>query len=100
LYGYADTIVRQRLSEIDGVGNIGLQGGSPASIRIAVAPEAIASFGLGLDDVRSTVQQSTMLRPVGSLDGGRQTSSLGVDDQLRAAAAYRSLIIQTSSGAA
>ena len=100
LYGYADTIVRQRLSEIDGVGNIGLQGAAPASIRIAVDSEAIASFGLGFDDVRSTVQQSTMLRPLGSLDGGRQTSSLNVDDQLRAAEACGSLIIQTSNGAA
>lgn len=100
LHGFADTIVRQRLSEIDGVGNIGLQGASPASIRIAVDPQAIASFGLGFDDVRSTVQQSTMLRPVGSLDGIRQTSSINVDDQLRSALAYGSLIIQTSNGAA
>ena len=99
LYGYADTVVRQRLSEIDGVGNIALQGASPASIRISVDPEAVASYGLGFDDIRSAIVQSTMLRPLGSLDGGRQTSNVSIDDQLRTAQSYGSLIVQTSSGA-
>lgn len=99
LYGYADTIVRQRLVEIDGVGNIFLQGASRASIRISPDPEAISSLGLGFDDVRSAVQAATMRRPVGSLDGNRQTSSLNIDDQLYTAESYSSLIIRTSDGA-
>lgn len=99
LYGYADTVVRQRLSEVDGVGNIALQGVSRASIRISVDPEAIASFGLGFDDVRTAVMQSSLLRPLGSFDGGRQTSSLTLNDQLGTAKSFDSLIIQTSNGA-
>lgn len=99
LYGYADTIVRQRLVEIDGVGNIFLQGASRASIRISLDPEAISSLGLSFDDVRSAVQAATMRRPVGSLDGARQTSSLNIDDQLHTAESYSSLIIRTSDGA-
>ncbi len=99
LYGYADTVVRQRLSEIDGVGTIVIQGASRASIRISVDPATLSSVGLGFDDIRATVQQSSLLRPVGSVDGQRQTIGLAVDDQMVTAQAFKSLILGTSKGA-
>jgi len=99
LYGYADTVVRQRLSEIGGVGTIAIQGASRASIRISVDPAMLSSVGLGFDDIRAAVQQSSLLRPVGSVDGGRQTVTLAVDDQMGTAEAFGSLILGTSKGA-
>jgi multidrug efflux pump len=99
VYTFADTVIRQRLSEVDGVGNILLQGAARSSIRISVDPEAIASLGLGFDDVRNTVRQSSLLRPLGSLDGARQTTSLSIDDQMRTAEAYKSIVLQTAKGA-
>lgn len=99
LYGFADTVVRQRLSEVEGVGTTALQGASSASIRVSVDPEALASYGLSLEDVQNAIVRSSTLRPVGSFDGDRTRSSLSIDDQLRTSQAFRSLIIQTSSGA-
>jgi hydrophobe/amphiphile efflux-1 (HAE1) family protein len=99
LYGYADTVVRQRLSELNGVGATAIQGASRASIRISVNPEAIAALGLGLDDIGAAIQRSSMLRPSGSVDGVHQTVSVGVDDQLSRAGEFGSLVINTSNGA-
>jgi hydrophobe/amphiphile efflux-1 (HAE1) family protein len=99
LYGYADIVVRQRLSEVDGVGTIAIQGASRASIRIAVDPATISSIGLSFDDIRAAVQQSSLLRPVGSVDGQHQTVTVAIDDQLSTAEAFGSLILRTSKGA-
>jgi hydrophobe/amphiphile efflux-1 (HAE1) family protein len=99
VYGYADTVIRQRLSEVGGVGNIVLQGAERSSIRISVDPDAIASLALGFEDIRDAVQKNSLFRPLGSLEGARQTTSLNIDDQLRTAEAYKSLILHTSKGA-
>ncbi len=98
LYTYADTVIRQRLSEVDGVASVSIQGASKPAIRIDVNSEAMAAMGLGIADVQSAVAANSQLRPVGNLSGSRQWSSLAIDDQLSTAEDYRSLIVRVADG--
>ncbi|MBL8580852.1 MAG: efflux RND transporter permease subunit [Rhizobiaceae bacterium] len=98
LYSYADTVVRQRLSEVDGVAAVSIQGASAPAIKIHVNSEALAAMGLGLDDVQRAVAKSSILQPVGSLHGQRQWTTLVINDQMRKPEEFRALIITTKAG--
>ncbi|MDQ0457757.1 efflux RND transporter permease subunit [Rhizobium paknamense] len=96
---YADTTVRQRLSRVEGVGLVSIEGGQKSAIRIAANPVAIASLGLSLDDVRQSIVAATPNLPKGSLDGPRQSYQIDADDQLVAPPAYLNQIVAYSNGA-
>lgn len=98
LYSYADTVIRQRLAEVDGVATVAIQGASKPAVRINVNSEALAALGLGIADVQTAVTANSLLRPVGNLSGPRLWSSLAIDDQLSTAEEYRSLIVHTQDG--
>ena len=98
LYDFADTVIRQKLSEVDGVANVTIQGATRSAIRIRVNSERLASLGLGLDDVRRAISSASMRRPIGSLQNERQWETLIVNDQLESADEYKSLIIAAPNG--
>ncbi|MEZ5783687.1 MAG: efflux RND transporter permease subunit [Rhizobiaceae bacterium] len=98
LYSYADTVIRQRLSEVEGVATVAIQGASRPAIKIRVNSEAMAAMGLGLSDVQTAVAENNMLQPVGMMSGDRQWSTLWVNDQLRTPEEYRQLIVRAHDG--
>jgi hydrophobe/amphiphile efflux-1 (HAE1) family protein len=100
VYDYADTVVAQKLSQIDGVSEVYISGAEKSAVRVRVNPASLASIGLGLEDVRTAIAQSNSISPKGSLEGERQSYALSADDQLFGAAAYRRLIVAYRNGAA
>jgi hydrophobe/amphiphile efflux-1 (HAE1) family protein len=100
VYDYADTVVAQKLSQIDGVSEVGISGAEKTAVRVRVKPAALASLGLGLEDIRVAVAQGNSSNPKGSLEGERQSYTIGADDQLFGADAYRRLIVAYRNGAA
>ncbi len=100
VYDYADTVVAQKLSQIDGVSEVGISGAEKSAVRVRVNPAALASLGLGLEDVRTAIAQSNSISPKGSLEGERQSYTITADDQLFGADSYRRLIVAYRSGAA
>lgn len=89
----ADTLIAQRLSELTGVGRVSVEGGVRPAVRIQVDLARLASYGLGMEDVRSAVTGANVSAPKGSLDGAHQSYTIATNDQLSAASAYRSLIV-------
>ncbi len=94
----ADTLLAQKLSQVDGVGYVGIEGGLRPAVRVQVNPAAVAGLGLTLEDVRTTITQANVNAPKGSFDGPRQSWSIGVNDQIENAAAYRPIIVTYKNG--
>ncbi|RJF79257.1 multidrug efflux RND transporter permease subunit [Azospirillum cavernae] len=94
----ADTLLAQKLSQVDGVGYVGIEGGLRPAVRVQVNPAAVSGLGLTLEDVRTTITQANVNAPKGSFDGPRQSWSIGVNDQIENAAAYRPIIVTYKNG--
>ena len=95
----ADTLLQPKLSEIDGVGRVTVQGGMRPAVRVRVDPARLAAYGLAMEDVRTAVAAANVNGAKGGFDGPRLAFSLGANDQLVDAAAYQNLVIAWRNGA-
>jgi multidrug efflux pump len=100
LYDAAASILQQRLSEIEGVGQVFVGGSSLPAVRVDLNPSALTRYGIGLEDVRAVLSSTNVRRPKGQLRQGDRSWEIDTDDQLHGAAQYRPLIIGYASGAA
>ncbi len=96
----AETRIAQKISQVTGVGLVSLSGGQKPAVRIQVNPRMLASFGLSLDDVRTSVASQNVNQAKGSFDGPMSASTIDANDQLASAAEYRSLVLAYKNGAA
>ncbi|WJN57276.1 MdtB/MuxB family multidrug efflux RND transporter permease subunit [Pseudomonas sp. SO81] len=95
-----DTRMAQKIAQISGVGLVSLAGGQRPAVRIKVDPEALASHGLNLADVRELIAAQNVNQPKGNFDGPTRVSQLDANDQLKSAAEYQDLILKYDNGAA
>jgi multidrug efflux pump len=100
LYDAAASILQQRLSEIEGVGQVVVGGSSLPAVRVELNPSALNRYGLGLEDVRRVLSSTNVRRPKGQLIDGDKSWEIDTDDQLRTADQYRPLIISYSANGA
>jgi multidrug efflux pump len=89
----ADTLMAQRLSEVSGVGHVTVEGGIRPAIRVQADLARLASYGIGLEDIRLAISGANVSGPKGALDGAHQSYTIVANDQLSAASAYNALII-------
>ncbi|HEX9288993.1 MAG TPA: multidrug efflux RND transporter permease subunit [Anaeromyxobacteraceae bacterium] len=98
IYDAANTILAQKIAQVDGVGQVFVGGGQQPAVRVQVDPHALAGVGLGLEDVRSALAQATVDQPKGALSGAKQTQAIAANDQLLRASGFRPLIIAYGNG--
>ena len=91
--------MQQKLSQIKGVGQVFVGGGSSPAVRVEVNPTLLNTFGLGLEDVRTVLANANANRPKGSLSDDSRTWSLSTTDQLMKAREYAPLIVAYRNGA-
>ena len=96
---FADTLLAQKLSEVTGVGLVTIQGNQKPAVRVQVNPAAISGLGLSLEDVRTILGQANVNSPKGSFDGPRQSFTIGSNDQIFSADAYKPIIVAYKNGA-
>ena len=89
----ADTLMTQRLSSVPGVGHVSVEGGIKPAVRIQADLARLASYGLGMADLRTAIVGANVSGPKGSLDGPFQSYTIAANDQITSAEAYRSVII-------
>lgn len=99
LYDAASTILAQKLSQIRGVGQVGIDGASLPAVRIQLNPGSLAHYGIALDDVRSAIAAANVVQPLGLLEEGDTRWQIRTSDTLRNAADYKPLIIRYQEGA-
>jgi hydrophobe/amphiphile efflux-1 (HAE1) family protein len=96
---YAENILLQKISQISGVGLVGIGGQQKPAIRVQLDPEALAARGLSLEDVRTVLSQANVDLAKGTLNSPRQTYTINTNDQLLQADQYADLIIAYRNGA-
>ena len=95
----ADTLIAQRLSQVTGVGSVSVQGGIKPAIRIQADLARLAAYGMGPEDLRVAIVAANVAGPKGALDGTHQAYTIGANDQILAADAYREIIVAYRNGA-
>ena len=93
IFEYADTIIGQKLSQVDGVSQVSISGAEKSAVRVQINPAALTSAGLSLEDVRSFLGQVSVILPKGSIDDKQVSYTLTSNDQLVDAREYRPLIL-------
>ncbi len=100
IYDIASTVLQQRISQVEGVGQVGVNGGSTPSVRVEVDPKKLESFGLTLGNVQSTLSLQNSHEPRGQISDSTTAADILTNDQIAEAQLYKPLIIGYHRGAA
>jgi Cation/multidrug efflux pump len=93
LYDSAATVLQQKLSQIEGVGNVDVGGSSLPAVRVELNPDALAHYGIGLEDVRAALASANANSPKGAIDEGDRHFQIYTNDQATHASDYRGLVV-------
>ncbi len=101
IYEAVANLVQQKLSQVKGVGEVELGGGSLPAVRVQLQPFALNRYGIAMEDVRAAIQASAANRPKGQIDDGAQRYQVYTDTgtTVLSAAAYRGLVLAWRNGA-
>ena len=99
LYDLCDSILGQKLSQVDGVGQVNIQGGARPAVRVDVNPNALAHYDIGLEAVRNALHAANANSPKGSIEDPSNRWVLFATDQLLKPEQYESLIVAYRNGA-
>ncbi|WP_276725379.1 multidrug efflux RND transporter permease subunit MdtC [Pantoea septica] len=100
LYDYASTQLAQKLSQIEGVGDVTVGGSSLPAVRVALNPQALFNQGVSLDVVREAIANANQRRPQGAVEDRQQRWQLRTNDELKTASDYAPLVVHYRNGAA
>ena len=90
---YADTILAQQISQLDGVGQVIIFGPQKPAVRIQLDPARLAGLGLSLEAVRSVITTATVSQAKGTLDGARQSFTVDTNDQILSAEPWNDVVL-------
>ncbi|MFN7956478.1 MAG: efflux RND transporter permease subunit, partial [bacterium] len=96
---YAETLMAQRISMIDGVAQVGVFGSQKYAVHVEVDPDAMASRGIGIDEVETAVRKANVNLPVGTVDGRHRSYTIRASGQLLDAAPYGDVVVTYTKGA-
>ncbi|MET3517214.1 HAE1 family hydrophobic/amphiphilic exporter-1 [Pseudacidovorax sp. 1753] len=96
---YAENILAQQISRIEGVGLVNVFGQQKPAVRIQVDPAKIRGLGLSLEDIRGVIANTTVSAPTGTLDGASQAMNVYTNDQLLKAAPWNDMVLAYRNGA-
>jgi len=94
----SETRLAQKISQLTGVGLVTISGGHRPAVRIQFKPQALAAYGLNIDDLRTTIGNFNVNIPKGNFDGPAQASTINANDQLQTAAQYANTVIAYRNG--
>ncbi|MBQ4779567.1 multidrug resistance protein MdtC [Pectobacterium versatile] len=100
LYDFASTQLSQKISQMEGVGDVSIGGSSLPAVRVALNPVALFNQGISLDEVRQAIAQANVRQPLGNVENSQKSWQIQTNDELKTADAYAPLIIHYNNGAA
>jgi multidrug efflux pump len=98
VYDAVSNIVQQRMSQVHGVGDVEIGGGSLPAVRVELLPYALNKYGVALEDVRAAIQAANANRPKGTVEGNGQRFQIYTNTAGRTAVDYRSLVVAWRDG--
>ncbi|TWC06974.1 multidrug efflux pump [Bradyrhizobium macuxiense] len=99
LYDAASTVLAQKLSQVEGIGEVVVGGSSLPAVRVDLVPQTLYKYGIGLEDVRAALSSANAHSPKGGIDVGDQRFQVYANDQANKADDYKSLIVAYRNGA-
>jgi multidrug efflux pump len=99
LYDAASTVLSQKLSQVDGIGEVVVGGSSLPAVRVELNPSALYKYGIGLEDVRAALASANAHSPKGDIETGDRHFQIYDNDQATKASEYRPLIVAYRNGA-
>src|SRR5690349_8993049 len=99
MYDAASTVLAQKLSQVQGVGQVTVSGSALPAVRVELNPTALNKHGISLDEVRTALNSANANRPKGVVEDGDRQWQIYADDQAKKASEYRSLIVAWKNGA-
>jgi multidrug efflux pump len=99
IYDAADAVISQRLSQIQGVGGVNVNGSALPAVRVEINPQSLSKYGIGLQDVRAAISNANANAPKGSIESDELHYQIYTNDNARDAGPYRNLIIANRNGA-
>ena len=95
----ADTRIAQKISQLAGVGLVSISGGHRPAVRVQANLQQLASYGLNIDDLRTTISNNNSNAPKGNFDGAAQSYTINANDQLQSATDYANIVVAYKNGA-
>jgi len=99
MYDIASTYVAQRISQVPGVGQVTVGGGSLPAVRVELNPTVLNRLGIGFDDVRTAITATNANRPKGFIEDAQHAWQIAANDQAKSAAEYLPVIVTYRNGA-
>src|SRR5713101_2288297 len=99
IYDVADTVLAQRISQVDGVAEATVNGAEQPAMRVRVNPVAIASMGLSMEDVRLAIINANAAGPLGVFDSDGVAQTIATNAQMRDPREYRDIVVKSQNGA-
>src|ERR1700744_4400515 len=88
-----DTRIAQKISQLPGVGLVSINGGMRPAVRVEANAQALAAYGLNIDDLRTTISNANVNTPKGNFDGPTRAYTINANDQQKSASEYQSLVV-------
>ncbi len=98
LYDTADSIIAQRISQIEGVGDVTVSGAEQPAIRVRVNPAALASAGISMEQVRTAITGANALGALGAFDGPVRSETIATNGQLQTVREYDPIVVKAVNG--
>src|SRR5690242_6717784 len=95
----ADTRIAQKISQLPGVGLVSINGGQRPAVRIQANLQALAAYGLNIDDLRTTIANSNSNAPKGNFDGATRSYTINANDQMQSPQDYANIVVAYRNGA-
>ena len=99
MYDAASNILQQKLSQLDGIGQVFIGGATLPAVRVELNPHALSKYGIGLEDVRAALASANANSPKGAIEDGDRHFQIYTNDQATRAADYKPLVIAYRNGA-
>jgi multidrug efflux pump len=99
IYDAASTVLQQKLSQVDGVGDVQVSGSSLPAVRVELNPRVLFKYGIGLEDVRAALAAANANSPKGAVADFHRRFQLTMNDTAKTAGEYRTLVIAYRNGA-
>ncbi|WP_439541575.1 efflux RND transporter permease subunit [Hyphomicrobium sp.] len=94
IYDAADTVIAQRISQVEGVAEVTVSGADQPAVRVQVDPSLTASLGVSLEEIRTAIDNANVLAPMGSINGPKQAIAIAANTEIRLPADYARIVVK------
>ncbi len=98
LYDAADTVIAQKISQVEGVAEVTVNGAAQPAVRVRIDPQRLAAMGLSVDAVRTAIGNNNVGQAIGSFDGPDLTETLATTDRLSTPEEFGAIVVRSENG--